>query len=106
MRTGSILLGCLLAVSPVHSLPTVENFVKLAQRGSTSDELSELTKALQNINEKRLLLDPLNKPIDGETRFVVCPLKFFVLISKQCRGSTPLLPPTLITATREDHARV
>jgi hypothetical protein len=65
------LISILSTIAAVSAFPTVENLAQLAQReGSASvltekSSIEELSKELLRLKEKRLLFDPLTKPIDG-----------------------------------------
>jgi len=58
------------AIATVNAFPTVENLAWLAQQdsslsGITEETIDELTGHLTTLKEKRLLFDPLVRPIDG-----------------------------------------
>lgn len=64
-------VGAVFFSALVHSFPTAGNFAKLAGRDAIALSPEELHKSLLHLKEKRLLFDPLTKPIDvsGEHAF-------------------------------------
>jgi hypothetical protein len=68
LSSGS-LVWTLLSANLVHSFPTAENFAKLAGRNQNHDHpLEGLYEGLVHLREKRLLFDPMTKPIDSMSR--------------------------------------
>lgn len=70
MRWTTILTQAVLLVS-VIAFPTPENIARYFKSGSialTGDSLENTIRDLHNHQSKRVLFDPLTKPIDGEQR--------------------------------------
>ena len=67
LNVGAQLLTLTPLAVGVQSFPTADNLQKLAERFSASAEgdYGDLRDALINAKAKRLLFDPLTKPIDG-----------------------------------------
>ncbi|KAI1812849.1 Chloroperoxidase [Poronia punctata] len=66
------------AIATVNAFPTVENLALLAERdpsfhGLTADSLDEITGHIERLKEKRLLFDPLTRPIDVSGRHAFKP---------------------------------
>jgi len=77
LGAGARFLALALLVSLVQSFPTADNLLKLAERFSGSadgsvvgtlplDDYDHVREVLVGAHKKRLLFDPLTKPIDGK----------------------------------------
>lgn len=79
MKASILFIGSytltLLSCGLVHSFPTAEHFAKLVQHNALSGSAASsegLHEGLLRLKEKRLIFDPMTKPIDGACFVCVC----------------------------------